>query len=68
MRKLWKCACGRVHSEVGIEDAPKDPEMLARYTRCVKCGAPASSFVPAKPGDLPPLANLSPVVMPKRQP
>jgi rubredoxin len=69
-RQLWKCQCGWVHAEVSIDEVmatPKDPEMLARYTRCARCGAPSSGFQPASHSDVPPLATQQSVVIAKDQ-
>jgi len=78
MHNEWKCKCGWVHAEVSMEEAlanvrrngltgtVEGRDLLARYMSCFRCGAPTSEFVPAEPGDLPPLANMSPVVIPKK--
>lgn len=78
MQKIWKCTCDWVHVEVELEEAMANVrangltgtvagrDMLATYMRCVRCGEPTSSFLPAAPADAPLLANLSPVVIPKK--
>lgn len=78
MDKLWKCTCGWVHVEVKLEEAMANVrangltgtvagrDMLATYMRCVACGEPTSCFLPAEPSEVPLLANLSPIVIPKK--
>lgn len=74
----WKCKCGWVHVAVSLEEAMasvqrsgltgtiEGRDMLAAYMLCFGCGTPTSEFVQANPGDAPPLANLSHVVIPKK--
>ncbi len=41
---------------------------MSIYLTCWRkgCGTPSSAFVPAKPGDAPTLANLPPIVIPRK--
>ena len=75
--KHYKCGvCGWVHFELSLKDAqahtdavnaapPKDgkPVTVDRYFACSRCGASNATFVPALPGDAPPLSNLRGVVL-----
>lgn len=40
------------------------PSSLERYKRCIRCGAPAASFVPAASGDAPDGSTLQVVIAP----
>lgn len=70
--KHYKCGvCGWVHVELSL-DAAKEytdavnaalsgdgkPVALERYFVCGRCGASSEAFVPAVPGDAPPLSTL----------
>ena len=75
--KHYKCGvCSWVHFELSLEDAqahtdavnaalPKDgkPVTVDRYFACSRCGASSATFVPALPGDAPPLSTLRRVVL-----
>lgn len=81
--KTMKCpACGWCHAAIPLADAEKsvrdgnayqaskgEPENVSIdwYLKCFRCGAPTSNFVPAMPGDVPPLATLQPVVVPDKE-
>lgn len=75
--KHYKCGvCGWVHFELSLKDAQahtdavnaaplKDgkPVTVDRYFACSRCGASSATFVPALPGDAPPLSTLRGVVL-----
>ncbi len=75
--KHHKCgACGWVHFELSLKDAQthtdavnaaplagRKPVTVDRYSVCSRCGASSETFVPALPGDAPPLSNLRGVVL-----
>lgn len=75
--KHYKCGgCGWVHFELTLEAAQAHtdavnaarraddkPVAVERYFACSKCGASSSTFVPALPGDAPPLSNLRGIVL-----
>ena len=75
--KHYKCgACGWVHFELSLKDAQAHtdavnaamraddkPVAVERYFACARCGASRATFVPALPGDAPPLSNLRGIVL-----
>lgn len=75
--KHYKCGiCGWVHFELSLDAAqahtdavnaalPKDgkPVTVDRYFACSRCGASSATFVPALPGDAPPLSTLRGIVL-----
>ena len=75
--KHYKCGvCGWVHFELSLKDAEahtdavnaalrEDDKSVAveRYFVCSRCGASSATFVPALPGDAPPLSTLRGVVL-----
>lgn len=76
--KHYKCGvCGWVHFELSLEAAQAHtdavnaalraggkPVAVARYFACSRCGASSATFVPALPGDAPPLSTLRGIVLP----
>lgn len=75
--KHYKCGvCGWVHFELTLEAAQAHtdavnaarraddkPVAVERYFVCSRCGASRATFVPALPGDAPPLSTLRGVVL-----
>ncbi len=75
--KHYKCGvCGWVHFELSLKDAQAHtdavnaapraggkPVTVDRYFACSRCGASNATFVPALPGDAPPLSTLRGVVL-----
>jgi len=75
--KHYKCGvCGWVHFELSLKDAQTHtdavnaapnaggkPVTIERYFACSRCGASSATFVPALPGDAPPLSNLCGIVL-----
>ena len=63
-----KCLlCGRVHCAVPMSVAKTwqlSPDRLERQRWCFRCGkAKSDTFVPAEPGDSPPLSTLQAIVV-----
>lgn len=75
--KHYKCGmCGWVPLELSLEAAQAHtdavnaalsgdgkPVAVERYFACGRCGASSATFVPALPGDAPPLATLPGIVL-----
>lgn len=60
----YKCPkCGWVHVAITREFAIANNYDPARLEKCFRCGAPSVGFVPAQPGDAPPLLTLQAVVL-----
>lgn len=57
--------CGRVHVALGKVQVTLIPEAnRVAIRKCFTCGAPASEFVPAQPGDAPIGCTMTPIVLP----
>lgn len=65
----YKCKrCGRVHVVLGQAQVMLIPEAdRVAIRKCFSCGAPASEFVPAQPGDAPIGSTMTPIVLPRQE-